>query len=427
MRWGSTAEDQLIFGKSFGGDQFGPMELISATVTENGRWLLITVAHGVPAKRVDVYVKDLRGADSPVKAVIHGIDSRFTPVNYEDDLYVLTDQGAENYRVVKIAIKDPAEQKWAKIVPEGKDALTGISIVGGKLFVTGLHDVVTETRVFTLGGKETGRIAYPTLGAASQLVGREEGKEGFYNFQSFNVPPTIYRYEVSTGEQEVFAKPEVPFDSNAYEVKQVFYASKDGTKVPMFISGRKGLKRDGSAPALMAAYGGFLVSETPVWNPMYAWWMEQGGFYAQPNLRGGGEYGEKWHKAGMFAHKQNVFDDFFAAAEYLTANRYTTAKRLAISGRSNGGLLMGAAMTQQPELFGAIWCGYPLLDMIRFQHFLVGRWWTAEYGSAEDPEQFKYLIKYSPYQNVHAGRSIRRSCSTRATAIPGWTRCMRAR
>ncbi len=400
---GGGGEDQLIFGKSFGGDQFGPMELISATVTENGRWLLITVAHGVPAKRVDVYVKDLRVADAPVKAVIHGIDSRFTPVNYEDDLYVLTDQGAENYRVVKIAIKDPAEQKWATIVPEGKDALTGISIVGGKLFVTGLHDVVTETRVFTLGGKETGRIAYPTLGAASQLVGREEGKEGFYNFQSFNVPPTIYRYEVSTGEQEVFAKPEVPFDSNAYEVKQVFYASKDGTKVPMFISGRKGLKRDGSAPALMAAYGGFLVSETPVWNPMYAWWMEQGGFYAQPNLRGGGEYGEKWHKAGMFAHKQNVFDDFFAAAEYLTANRYTTAKRLAISGRSNGGLLMGAAMTQQPELFGAIWCGYPLLDMIRFQHFLVGRWWTAEYGSAEDPEQFKYLIKYSPYQNVHAG------------------------
>jgi prolyl oligopeptidase len=195
----------------------------------------------------------------------------------------------------------------------------------------------------------------------------------------------------------------VPFPSEQYEVKQVFYTSKDGTRVPMFISSKKGVKADGNAPALMVAYGGFNISLGATWNTGYAWWMEQGGFYAQPNLRGGGEYGENWHKGGMFEKKQNVFDDFFAAAEYLIANKYTTAARLAIRGRSNGGLLMGAAMTQRPDLFGAIWCGYPLLDMIRFQNFLVGRWWTTEYGSAENPQQFPYLLKYSPYQNVKPG------------------------
>jgi prolyl oligopeptidase len=195
----------------------------------------------------------------------------------------------------------------------------------------------------------------------------------------------------------------VPFPSDQYEVKQVFFTSKDGTRVPMFISSKKGFKRDGQAPALMTAYGGFNISLTPGWNPEYAWWMEQGGFFAQPKLRGGGEYGETWHKAGMFEKKQNVFDDFFGAAEYLVSNKYTTPARFAIRGRSNGGLLMGAAITQRPDLFGAIWCGYPLLDMIRFQNFLVGRWWTAEYGSAEKADQFPYLLKYSPYQNVKPG------------------------
>jgi prolyl oligopeptidase len=197
--------------------------------------------------------------------------------------------------------------------------------------------------------------------------------------------------------------PTVPFDSHDYEVKQVQYKSKDGTTVPMFISSKKGVKRDGTTPTIMTGYGGFLVSLAPSWNPEYVWWMEQGGFFAQPNLRGGGEYGEKWHQAGMFEHKQNVFDDFFGAAQYLVDHKYTSTERLAIRGRSNGGLLMGAAMTQHPEMFGAIWCGYPLLDMIRFQNFLVGKWWTAEYGSADNRDQFPYLLKYSPYQNVTPG------------------------
>ena len=398
-----VANDELIFGKNFEGENFGAMELISAEITENERYLMINVVHGVPPKRVDIYVKDLRQPNSPIRPVIHGIDNRFAATNYGDDLYVLTDYQAPNYRVVKLEIANPQPEHWTTIIPEGKDVISGISIVGGKLFVTGLHDVVTQTRIFTLDGKSAGRIEYPTLGAATELIGREAAHEGFYSFESFIIPPTIYRYDVTTGKTEIFAKPTVPFASDQYEVKQVFYKSKDGTSVPMFISSKKGVKRDGNTPTLMFAYGGFLVDLTPAWNPEYAWWMEQGGYYAQPNLRGGGEYGEKWHKAGMFEHKQNVFDDFFAAAKYLVDEKYTSIPRLAIRGRSNGGLLMGVAMTQHPEMFGAIWCGYPLLDMIRFQNFLVGKWWTAEYGSSENAEQFPYLLKYSPYHNVKPG------------------------
>ena len=227
--------------------------------------------------------------------------------------------------------------------------------------------------------------------------------DGFYTFQSIITPPTIFHYDTKTGQSEVFYSDKVPFDSTQYEVKQVFYTSKDGTKVPMFIAGKKGLKRDGSERLLMTGYGGFALSETPVWNPEYAWWMQQGGWFALPNLRGGNEYGEVWHKAAMFEKKQNVFDDWFAAAEYLIANKYTTPERFAIRGRSNGGLLMGASMTQRPDLFGAIWCGYPLLDMLRYQMFEMGRTWTTEYGSAENAKDYPYILKYSPYQNVKAG------------------------
>jgi prolyl oligopeptidase len=398
-----VSSDTMIFGKSFAGETLGPMDLIYPEVTENGRYLLINVSHGVPPKRVDIYVKDLRTADAAIVPVIHGIDSRFEPVNYGDDLYVLTDYQAENYRVVKLALRQSAPEHWQTVVPEGKDVISSISIVGGKLFVTGLHDVVTQTRIFSLDGKQTGTVTYPTLGAASTVYGQEDSNHGFYSFESFTIPPAIYHFDVATSKTEIFAKPKVPFDSNQYEVSQVFCTSKDGTKIPMFISAKKGLKRTGEAPALMFAYGGFNVSLPPHWDPEYVWWMEQGGYFAQPNLRGGGEYGETWHKGGMFEKKQNVFDDFFAASEYLIQNKYTSPARLAIRGRSNGGLLMGVAMTQHPEMFGAIWCGYPLLDMLRFQNFLVGRWWTAEYGSAENAEQFPYLKKYSPYHNVKKG------------------------
>jgi prolyl oligopeptidase len=396
----AAASDALIFGKSFEGEPLGPMQLIGIAITENERYLIITVGHGVPAKRVDIYTKDLRQPESPIRSIIHGIDNRFTPENFGDDLYLLTDNQAPNYRVIKVSIANPQPEHWTTIVPEGKDVISEMTLVGGKLFVTGLHDVVTETRIFKLEGKQIGSLAYPTLGAATAVYGRGDAAEGFYSFESFIIPPTIYRYDVATGKTEVFAQPKVPFQSDQYEVKQVFYKSKDGTRVPMFISSKKGAKRDGNTPTLMWAYGGFLVDLNPGWNPEFAWWMEQGGFYAQPNLRGGGEYGEKWHQAGMFEHKQNVYDDFFAAAQYLVDEKYTSRPRLAIRGRSNGGLLMGVAMTQHPEMFGAIWCGYPLLDMIRFQNFLVGKWWTSEYGSSDNPDQFPYLLKYSPYHNV---------------------------
>jgi prolyl oligopeptidase len=398
-----VSDDKLIFGKSFGGETFGAMELIYSDVTYNDRYLMIEVSHGVPAKRVDIYVKDLRQPDAPFKAVIHGIDSRFTAVNYGDDLYVLTDYQAENYRVVRISLANPAPEHWQTVVPEGKDVIETITIVGGKLFVTGLHDVITQTQAYDLNGKALTTITYPTLGSASGVFGRENSNDGFYSFESFTIPPAIYHYDVATGKTDVFAKPKVPFNSDQYDVSQVFYNSKDGTRIPMFISAKKGLKRDGEAPALMFAYGGFNVSLPPHWDPEYAWWMEQGGFFAQPNLRGGGEYGEAWHKAGMFEKKQNVFDDYFGAVEYLINQKYASPARMAARGRSNGGLLMGVAMTQHPELFGAIWCGYPLLDMLRYQNFLVGRWWTAEYGSAEKEDQFPYLLKYSPYQNVKKG------------------------
>lgn len=403
-RLGTPVEsDAMIFGKEFNGEQLGPMALIGAGVTENERYLVIELHHGVPATRVDVYAKDLRTADAPIRPIIHGIDNRFQVENHGDDFYVLTDYQAENYRVVRVNFNEPSPEKWQTVVPESKDVISGISIVGGKLFVTGLHDVVTQTQIYSLEGKALGKLQYPTLGSASEVYGLDGSDNGFYTFESFIIPPTIYHYNVSSGKAEVFAKPQVPFQSEEYEVRQVFFTSKDGTRVPMFISSKKGLKLDGAAPALITAYGGFNISLTAFWNPEYAWWMEQGGFFAQPNLRGGGEYGEKWHKAGMFENKQNVFDDFFAAAEYLEANKYTTPARLAIRGRSNGGLLMGAAMTQRPDLFGAIWCGFPLLDMLRYQNFLVGKWWTTEYGSAEKAEQFPYLLKYSPYQNVKAG------------------------
>jgi prolyl oligopeptidase len=399
----SASDDPLIFGKKFNDETFGPMELISAKVTENGRYLLINVGHGVPATRVDIYVKDLRVPDSPIRTLVHGIDSRIYATNFGDDFYLFTDYRAPKYRILKTNLSGSRPEDWRTIVPEANDVLSSFRIVGGKLFVTGLHDVITQTRIYDLDGKQVGEVSYPAIGSASTMTGRESSRNGFYSFESFITPPTIYHFDVVTGKTDIFARPQVPFSSEQYQVRQVFYRSKDGTRIPMFISSKKGVKRDGTAPALIWAYGGFNVSLTPAWNPEYAWWIEQGGYYAQPNLRGGGEYGENWHKAGMFGYKQNVFDDFYGAAEYLISERYTTPARLAIRGRSNGGLLMGAAMTQRPDLFAAIWCGYPLLDMIRFQNFLVGKWWTTEYGSSDNPEQFAYLIKYSPYQNVRAG------------------------
>jgi prolyl oligopeptidase len=394
-----TFRDELVFGKEFRGEALGPNDLINASVTDDARYLVVEIDRGVPAHRVDIVYRDLTRHDSFFDVLTWGIDSRFSAVYDQGTWFVKTDYKSPNGRILK-AYPGVMPEAWDKLIPEGPDVITNFAIVGHKLYIDRLHDVKTETSIYTLDGRPAGAVAYDTIGTSSGLQGRTTDRYGFFSFQSFIVPPSIYRIDTTTGRRELFARAKVPFNSDDYELKQIFYPSKDGTKIPMFIAGKKGLKQDGSERLLMSGYGGFNVSETPAWNSAWAWWMQQGGWFALPNLRGGGEYGEKWHEAGMFEHKQNVFDDFAAAAEFLIKNRYTSPEHFAITGRSNGGLLMGAAITQRPELFSAVVCGYPLLDMLRYQKFERGAYWVTEYGSSDDEKQIPYLLKYSPYQNV---------------------------
>jgi prolyl oligopeptidase len=391
--------DKLLFGREFRGERLGGDDLFSGVVSDDGRYLVVTIWRGVPARRVDIVFRDLTKPGSFFEVLVWGLDSRFEAIRAQGAWYVKTDYQAPKGRILRA---DPGimPDVWKTIVPEGQDAIGDWSIVGGKIYVNRLKDAKTETAVYTLEGRPAGKIAFDRIGSSSAVAGRTTDHYGFFSFESFLVPPTIYRLDTATGKRDVFFQPKLPFDSSQYELKQVFFKSKDGTNIPMFIAGKKGLKQDGTERLLMTGYGGFNSSMTPEWKPVYAWWLQQGGWFALPNLRGGGEYGEHWHEQGMFEHKQNVFDDWFAAAEYLTVNKYTSPQRSAIEGRSNGGLLMGASITQRPELFSAVWCGYPLLDMLRFQRFLVGSYWTTEYGSAENEKQFPYLLRYSPYQNV---------------------------
>jgi len=398
----NPSDDAKIFGGEFRGEKFGELDLVSVGVSDNHHWLIVDIAHGVPATREDYLVRDLRKPDSPFVPLVYNVEAHVQLEDAGDRFFVKTDYQAPNSRIAEV-FPDGKPDAWKTIIPEGDDVINEFSIVGSRLFVSRLHDVKTETTIYSLDGRQIGTLNYPGIGSGSVVYGRPGQSEGFYTFESFITPPTIFRYDTKTGKSETFAAPKVPFDSSQFEVTQVFYHSKDGTRVPMFIAGKKGLERNGQARLLMTGYGGFDLPMLPQWNAEYAWWMERGGFFALPNLRGGDEYGEAWHKAAMFQNKQNVFDDFFAAAEYLIDNHYTTPAHFAIRGRSNGGLLMGAAMTQRPDLFGAIWCGYPLLDMLRYQKFEFGRLWTTEYGSAENPKDFAYIRKYSPYQNVHAG------------------------
>jgi prolyl oligopeptidase len=397
-----VSRDTLIFGREFHGEPLTGNDLFGPQVTDDGHYLVVDIQRGVPAKREDIVFRDLTKPGSPFEILVWGLDSRFGAIYGKGAWYVKTDYKSPNGRILKA---DPGVMPdvWKTIVPEGTDVIDDWNIVGGKIYVNRLKDVKSEIDVYTLDGSPGGHIDFDGLGSASPVSGRPTDRYGFFSFESYIVPPTIYRLDTATGKREVFAQPKVPFDTSQYEMKQVFYKSKDGTQVPMFIAGKKGLKQDGTERLLMTGYGGFDLSETASWNPRIGWWLQQGGWFAVPNLRGGGEYGEHWHEQAMFEKKQNVFDDWFAAAEYLIANKYTSPAHFAISGRSNGGLLMGASITQRPELFAAVWCGYPLLDMLRYQKFLVGAFWITEYGSAENEKQFPYLLKYSPYQNVKAG------------------------
>jgi prolyl oligopeptidase len=397
-----TSHDTLLFGREFHGEELGANDLCESTVTDDGRYLVVEIDRGVPAKRVDIVFRDLTKPGSPFDILVWGLDSRFSAIWAKGAWYVKTDYKSPNGRVLRA---DPGimPDVWTTIVSEAPEVIDDFSIVGEKIYVKRLKDVKSETSIYTLDGKRAGVLDYEGIGSGSGVGGRTIDRYGYYEFSSFIQPPTIYRLDTVTGKHEIFFQPKIPFDTSQYELKQVFFKSKDGTQVPMFIAGKKGLKLDGSERLLMTAYGGFDVNETPDWNPSWAWWIEKGGWFAMPNLRGGGEYGEHWHEAGMFEKKQNVFDDFYAAAEYLIAGKYTSPEHFAITGRSNGGLLMGAAITQHPELFSAVLCGYPLLDMLRYQKFLQGSHWMTEYGSAEDEKQFFYLLKYTPYQNVKAG------------------------
>jgi prolyl oligopeptidase len=394
--------DTLLFGREFRGEELGPIDLFSAEVTDDGHYLVVEIDRGVPARRVDIVFRDLTKPGAYFDVLVWGLDARFSALYARGAWYVKTDYQSPRGRILKA---DPGimPDVWKTVVPEGPYVIDDFSIVGGKLYVKRLNDVKSETTAYTLDGKPAGKIDYDGIGSATTVQGRTMDRYGFYSFESFIVPPTLYRLDTLTGKREVFAQPRIPFDSSQYELKQVFFPSKDGATIPMFIAGKKGLRQDGTERLLMTGYGGFNLSMDPEWNPAFAWWLQQGGWFALPNLRGGGEYGESWHEQGMFERKQNVFDDWFAAAEYLIAHKYTSPDHFAISGRSNGGLLMGASITQRPELFSAVWCGYPLLDMLRYQKFLQGPQWTTEYGSAEKEKQFPYLLKYSPYQNVKPG------------------------
>jgi prolyl oligopeptidase len=394
-----TSMDTLLFGREFRGELLGGNDLFSGVITDDGHYLIVEIDRGVPARRVDIVYRDLTKPGSPFEVLVWGLDARFNAIYARGAWYVKTDYNSPKGRILKA---DPGilPDVWKTIVPEEQDVIDEWSIVGGKIYVNRLKDVKTVTTVYALDGRPTGKVEYEGIGSASGISGRTTDRYAFFDFDSYIVPPTIYRLDTVTGKREVFFQPKIPFDSSQYELKQVFFKSKDGTEVPMFIAGKKGLKRDGTERLLMTGYGGFNLSMGSSWSPLYAWWLEQGGWFALPNLRGGGEYGENWHEQGMFEKKQNVFDDWFAAAEYLIANKYTSPQRFAITGRSNGGLLMGASITQRPELFSAVLCGYPLLDMLRYQKFLVGSYWTTEYGSAENEKQFPYLLKYSPYHNV---------------------------
>ncbi len=391
------AEDMMIFGEGY-----EPEIGINLETSPEGRYLLLTAYHGSAARRSEVYLMDL-GSGRKITTIVDDIDSRFTPKLGGDQIFISTIWGAPKGRLLAVELGNPDRANWKEIIPESDAVFSRFSLAGGRILVRYLENVIPRIRVFEADGSPLGTIETPTIGQLGRVRGRWQDEEAFFTFSSYHVPPKIYRYEVKLLSKTVWAEEEAPIDSDMFVINQVWYESRDGTMVPMFIVHPKGMKLDGSNPTLLTGYGGFNSSMTPYFSDRAAAWILEGGCFAVPNLRGGGEFGDEWHRAGMLDQKQNTFDDFIAAAEWLIANGYTRPERLAIRGGSNGGLLVGAAMTQRPDLFKAVVCTYPLLDMVRYHKFLVARWWVPEYGSSEDPEQFKYLHAYSPYHNAEPG------------------------
>jgi len=387
------SDDALIYERNDHKDW-----LFNSDVTDDGAYLIITVSQGTDPKN-RVFYKDLREPNSKVVELLNKQDANYNFIEHDGTLFWFkTDLGAPRGRIIAIDLQHPGEIR--EVVPESGDKLEDVDLVGERFVANYLHDAHSVVRLFELNGKPAGEIALPGLGTASAFNGKRHDTETFYSYVSFTEPPTVYRYDFAAGRSDPLFRPKVDFKSDDYTTEQVFYQSKDGTRVPMFLTYRKGLEKNSQNPTLLFGYGGFDVSRTPDFSPAVAVWLEMGGLYAVANIRGGGEYGEEWHLAGTKLRKQNVFDDFIAAGEWLIANKYTSTPKLAINGRSNGGLLMGAMLTQRPDLWGAVLPVVGVLDMLRFQKFTIGWAWTSDYGSSENPDEFKALYKYSPLHNV---------------------------
>ena len=390
------AKDPLIFGEGLKPDQWPNLSL-----SEDGRWLLISVAEGW--SKSELYLADLKTGSAAIR-ITEGKEALYGGDFLNGKIYITTNEDAPRYRVLVAEADNPARANWKEIIPQTDAVLQGVAVLGRKLFAQYERNATSQLSLFDLDGKKLENIELPTIGSVFGSGGKWNRNEIFFGFQSFTVAPSIYRFTLDEHKSSLWAKVDAPsIDPSGYEVRQEWYHSKDGTHVPMFIVHKKGLQKDGHNPTLLTGYGGFNVSLTPAFSRSAYLWLEHGGVYAVANLRGGAEFGEDWHRAGMLEKKQNVFDDFIAAAEHLISEKYTDKEHLAIQGGSNGGLLMGAMITQRPELFRAVVCAVPLLDMLRYQNFQIAKLWIPEYGSSADPKQFEWLYAYSPYHHVKGG------------------------
>ena len=375
---------------------------VGAGVSEDGKWLIINIGKGTSPKNM-VYFKDLTKADSPIVPLVDALEANFSFIGNDGPVfYFQTDKDATRAKIAKVNVL-ARNRVWSDVVSEAKETLQGVDFINNQFVLNYLKDAYTQIKIVDTNGKFVREVKLPGIGSAGGFGGKRADTETFYSYSSYNAPPTIYRYDMKTGKSELFRQAKVKFNPADYEVKQVFYPSKDGTKVPMFIVAKKGIKLDGSNPTLLYGYGGFNIPSTPGFSVSRVVWLEMGGVYAVANIRGGSEYGEAWHEAGTKLKKQNVFDDFIAAAEWLIDNKYTSNKKLAIQGGSNGGLLIGAVLNQRPDLFGAALPAVGVMDMLRFPKFTIGWAWTSDYGSPDNPEEFKALYAYSPYHNVKPG------------------------
>ena len=381
------------------GDGYELHHIPVSLLSHDGRWLLVHVIEGSSGP-TEIHLKDLNTAAPFTTVIKDGVTESWAEFA-GDQLVITTNLDAPNKRVMVAELANPAVDQWREIIPERDEVVIQEARgLGGRLAVSYLQDVQPRVAIHELSGAHVRDIMFSTLGSVGTVAGRWTSDEAFFTFQSYHRPNTIYRYNLASGEQTVWAQVKVPIDTDRYQVTQSWFVSKDGTRVPMFVTHRADIVLDGTNPTLLTGYGGFNVSGTPVFSSLAAVWLESGGVFAEANMRGGGEFGEDWHRDGMLERKQHVFDDFIAAAEHLIAEGFTSPQHLAIRGGSNGGLLVGAVSNQRPDLFGAVVCTYPLLDMVRYHQFLVASFWVPEYGSSDDQEQFAYILDYSPYHNV---------------------------